>query len=58
MTHVVPVDDLYEHELTGACACDPIVEVCGDGFRVIHNSYNGREAAEESKAAIEHEEAE
>jgi hypothetical protein len=49
--HVVPVDDLFEHETTTAlCTCLPRVQV--DGRLVIHNSYDGREIGEVSRKLI------
>jgi len=46
--HVMPVNDLKEHEESRFCACRPVLEkpVEGGGTVVIHNSYDGREITE------------
>lgn len=50
-THVVPVGDLVEHELSDGCVCGPraerVTRVDGsDGWLVVHHSLDGRELAE------------
>jgi hypothetical protein len=51
--HVVPVDDLIEHDTSGEkpCVCGPDVEHVeaedGDGWLVTHHSLDGRERFEE-----------
>jgi hypothetical protein len=40
--HVIPADDLYPHEGTSKCTCDPFDD---DGIWV-HNSFDGRERFE------------
>jgi hypothetical protein len=42
--HIVPTDDLYEHELMPSCWCAPKIDP-GD-FLAIHNSADNREAFE------------
>jgi hypothetical protein len=51
--HVYPVDDLLPHITEGlGCPCSPRVEqVEGGGTVIIHNSYDGREKAEEPVSA-------
>lgn len=50
--HVLPINDLIEHENEGAdCLCGPTVELVNAddgtvGTLVIHNSLDGREAEE------------
>ena len=45
--HVLPTNDLKEHEETEYCHCKPKVEVMENGNRIIiHNSYDGREIVE------------
>lgn len=53
--HVYPVSDLKSHYLetnqwldvlTCECDCEPRIENSGDGFVVIHNSFDGREGVE------------
>ena len=48
--HVLPFDDLIEHEVTN-CVCGPTVEPCpredgSMGWLVTHHSLDGREASE------------
>ena len=44
--HVVPINDLREHELSGACWCSPKLDDEGSEPIWIHNSLDGREAFE------------
>ena len=49
--HVIPKDDLTEHEITEDCVCGPTLDPVkrGDGsigWVVIHHSLDGREADE------------
>jgi hypothetical protein len=50
LVHVVPNGDLIEHELTDECPCGPASELRqtpdGDGWLIIHDSLDGREARE------------
>lgn len=42
--HVLPIDDLVEHEEEGDdCVCGPRVEFVEGGKVVVHNSLDGRE---------------
>ena len=43
-THVVPLGDLREHELTADCWCSP-QEEC-DGLLIVHNAADEREKYE------------
>jgi len=49
--HVLPIDDLREHEETRACWCRPALLVEPDADAdlriVVHNSADGRELVEE-----------
>lgn len=45
-THVYPVDDLRDHEMTELCWCKPEVLVDEVEDIVVHNSMDGREAYE------------
>lgn len=41
--HIMPIDDIFEHEETENCVCDPGIED-RNGYRiVIHNAFDGRE---------------
>jgi hypothetical protein len=44
--HVVPLDDLVEHELSDDCCCGPKVDVVNWPFLVIHSALDGRETYE------------
>lgn len=50
--HVVPVNDLVEHDSSGAdCVCGPTVEPVmrddgSNGWLITHNSLDGRETEE------------
>ena len=46
--HVVPINDLREHDESGlTCWCDPTVETFPTGgVLVVHNSADGRELVE------------
>lgn len=46
--HVMPINDLKEHEESTTCACEPHCEWQPNGnLVVVHSSYDGREAIEE-----------
>jgi len=47
-THVYPLTDLREHDLTADCWCRPETKEYSDraGLVVVHNSMDGREAFE------------
>jgi hypothetical protein len=48
--HVLPLDDLIEHEQSEDCVCGPDVELVSavnDGWLISHHSLDGREAWEE-----------
>lgn len=53
--HVVPVDDLIEHDADGGdCTCGPPTEAVfrdngSNGWLVVHHSLDGREATEKEK---------
>lgn len=47
-THVIPLNDLREHEEAVTCPCEPWM----DGEIIIHNSWDGREITERAKAAL------
>jgi hypothetical protein len=52
--HVVPVNDLVEHDTEGDCVCVPEVRPVprDDGsvaWLVVHHSLDGREAAEQAQ---------
>lgn len=44
--HIVPLNDLKEHESSDTCHCKPRVEVIGVKLLIIHNAYDNRETIE------------
>jgi hypothetical protein len=45
--HIVPYDDLMEHEQSANCICGPTVQYLDDGLKTItHVSLDGREVEE------------
>ena len=45
--HLLPVNDLKEHEEKSTCECSPSVEIQENlDMLIIHNSFDGREAIE------------
>lgn len=45
--HVAPINDLYPHDSTEFCKCDPFMDEDDDETTiVVHNSFDGREAYE------------
>lgn len=47
--HVVPTNDLREHEPDHRCWCRPDIKYVGVGVMVVHNSADGREAYEQGR---------
>ena len=48
MIHIIPINDLMEHEESTTCECHPQIEIRENGdIMVVHNSYDGREFIEE-----------
>ena len=45
LQHVVPTNDLREHEMTAQCWCRPTV----DEYVIIHNSMDERESYEQGR---------
>jgi len=42
--HILPVNDIKEHEEKSTCECYPEVEILENGdIMIIHNAYDGRE---------------
>lgn len=58
MIHVLPINDLKEHEETTTCWCNPKVEFSdpetGEAHEglVIHNSADGREFVEQAERIV------
>lgn len=44
--HVLPVNDVEEHEELTTCKCEPRVEFIEGDMLIIHNSFDGREGVE------------
>lgn len=47
--HVIPLEDLREHDVADCCWCCPRVRVFNDRRIVIHNSLDGREILEQGE---------
>lgn len=47
LIHIMPINDLEEHEESSTCKCSPKLIVENDEMIFIHNSYDGREYIEE-----------
>lgn len=48
--HVLPINDLYEHEEAEWCPCKPKIEE--NGMLIIHNAFDNREVIEETKSIL------
>lgn len=46
MIHVMPIDDIEEHEESTTCKCEPKVLHENGEMIVVHNSFDGREGVE------------
>lgn len=46
MIHILPINDLQEHEEETTCKCEPRVIFENGEMIVVHNSFDGREAVE------------
>lgn len=45
--HIIPINDLHEHEDNSSCSCNPTVTELENGYlQVKHNSWDGREYIE------------
>lgn len=44
--HIIPVNDLKEHEELTTCECCPSVQFENGEMIVVHNSFDGRELKE------------
>lgn len=47
--HILPVNDVEEHEESSTCKCEPRIEIAGGDMLMIHNSFDGRELLELEK---------
>ncbi len=51
--HIIPVDDLKDHDESQYCHCEPRIEPGDYGKNlVIHNSYDGRELTEPDNISV------
>ncbi len=44
--HVLPIDDIKQHEETTTCQCEPKVLHENGNMVIVHNSFDGREGIE------------
>lgn len=45
--HILPLNDLEEHEETTTCKCEPKIEYVDGEMLIIHNAFDQREIIEE-----------
>ncbi len=45
--HILPIDDLYPHEESQDCECNPRVEIVEDSLLIVHYAWDGRDILEE-----------
>lgn len=50
--HIIPINDLKEHEETTTCECCPNVEFENGEMIIIHNSFDNREINEQENEDI------
>ncbi len=50
--HILPINDLKEHEEKSTCECNPRVEFINGNQLIIHNSFDGREGVELAKEVL------
>ena len=55
MIHILPLNDLKEHEETTTCPCGPRVDWSEAEAIVIHRSWDGREYIEDAERIINEE---
>lgn len=51
--HILPINDLKEHEESSTCECSPTLEIENGEMIFIHNSYDGRELVESINKQIQ-----
>ncbi len=44
--HILPVDDVREHQETALCWCRPITERVGTGTMIVHEAFEARGPAD------------
>jgi len=45
--HILPINDIEEHEEKSTCKCNPISEILENcDMLIVHNSFDGREIVE------------
>ena len=45
--HILPIDDLEEHEESTTCKCEPKIEFIKGEMMIIHNAFDQREILEQ-----------
>ena len=50
--HILPINDLKEHDELSTCECGPKIEFVDGNMLIIHNSYDGREVIEQVNEII------
>ena len=46
-THILPNNDIQEHQEDSQCKCEPRVDI--ENELIIHNAYDGRELIEQTE---------
>lgn len=54
MWHVLPINDLEEHEESSTCKCEPKVINEEGELIIVHNSFDGREGIEWTNEILGH----
>lgn len=44
--HIIPLNDLEEHEESSTCKCDPSAQIVNEEIIITHNSFDRRELIE------------
>lgn len=44
--HILPINDIEEHEEASTCKCNPVVKEESGDLLIIHNAFDGREGVE------------
>ena len=48
IVHILPINDLEEHEELSTCKCNPKIEFLENGdMMIVHNSFDRREVIEQ-----------
>lgn len=51
--HVLPINDIEEHQESTTCHCHPAIQEESGTMIIVHNSFDGRELVEDANNIIE-----